>query len=309
MNFSKIPLVFNTVLSNLKKPFQPLLTRWDEYELANPKNAAIIKKWGKRFSFFLFAYFIFWLIFLKSIPTVSIIKDLETRNATEIYSDDNILMGRYFIQARTSIPADSIPGFVFHALVAIEDKRFFSHQGVDFKSWGRVLIRTIIGGDESGGGGSTLSQQLAKNLFPREKYLFLSLVRNKLKEIVIANRLERVYNKMELLTLYLNTVPFSENVYGLEVASKRFFSKSPIDLTIQEAAALMGTLKANTSYNPRKATEKVRLRRNLVLQQMVENKDIAEEIIRLSPVHKKKYRGYLQRKSDHTYSFSSTNKL
>jgi penicillin-binding protein 1A len=287
MNFSKIPLVFNTVLSNLKKPFQPLLTRWDEYELANPKNAAIIKKWGKRFSFFLFAYFIFWLIFLKSIPTVSIIKDLETRNATEIYSDDNILMGRYFIQARTSIPADSIPGFVFHALVAIEDKRFFSHQGVDFKSWGRVLIRTIIGGDESGGGGSTLSQQLAKNLFPREKYLFLSLVRNKLKEIVIANRLERVYNKMELLTLYLNTVPFSENVYGLEVASKRFFSKSPIDLTIQEAAALMGTLKANTSYNPRKATEKVRLRRNLVLQQMVENKDIAEEIIRLSPAHKK----------------------
>ena len=287
MNLSKIPLVIKTISSSLKKPFLPLIARWEEYELANPKKAGAIKKWSKRFSIVLSAYFLFWLIFLRPIPTVSAIQDLETRNATEIYSDDNVLMGRYFIQARTSIPADSIPGFVFHALVSIEDKRFFSHQGVDLKSWGRVIVRTILGGDESGGGGSTLSQQLAKNLFPREKYLFLSLVRNKLKEIIIANRLERVYSKMELLTLYLNTVPFSENVFGLEVASKRFFSKSPIDLNIQEAAALMGTLKANTLYNPRKATEKVRIRRNLVLQQMVENSHLTQEIIRLSPIHKK----------------------
>jgi len=286
MNLSKFPLVIKTI-SSLKKPFLPLIARWEEYELANPKKAGAIKKWSKRFSIVLSAYFLFWLIFLRPIPTVSAIQDLETRNATEIYSDDNVLMGRYFIQARTSIPADSIPGFVFHALVSIEDKRFFSHQGVDLKSWGRVIVRTILGGDESGGGGSTLSQQLAKNLFPREKYLFLSLVRNKLKEIIIANRLERVYSKMELLTLYLNTVPFSENVFGLEVASKRFFSKSPIDLNIQEAAALMGTLKANTLYNPRKATEKVRIRRNLVLQQMVENSHLTQEIIRLSPIHKK----------------------
>lgn len=287
MNLSKFPLVIKTISSSIKKPFLPLIARWEEYELANPKKAGAIKKWSKRFSIVLSAYFLFWLIFLRPIPTVSAIQDLETRNATEIYSDDNVLMGRYFIQARTSIPADSIPGFVFHALVSIEDKRFFSHQGVDLKSWGRVIVRTILGGDESGGGGSTLSQQLAKNLFPREKYLFLSLVRNKLKEIIIANRLERVYSKMELLTLYLNTVPFSENVFGLEVASKRFFSKSPIDLNIQEAAALMGTLKANTLYNPRKATEKVRIRRNLVLQQMVENSHLTQEIIRLSPIHKK----------------------
>lgn len=296
MNLSKIPLVINTIYSSLKKPFLPLIARWDKYELANPQKAVTIKKWGKRFSFVLSAYIFFWLIFLRPIPTVSVIQDLESRNATEIYSDDNVLMGRYFIQARTSIPADSIPGFVFHALVSIEDKRFFLHQGVDLKSWGRVLVRTILGGDESGGGGSTLSQQLAKNLFPREKYLFLSLVRNKLKEIIIANRLERVYSKMELLTLYLNTVPFSENVYGLEVASKRFFSKSPIDLNIQEAAALMGTLKANTLYNPRKATEKVRVRRNLVLQQMVENSHITQEIIRLSPIHKKNI-GHITKKN------------
>jgi len=287
MNLSKFPLVIKTISSSIKKPFLPLIARWEEYELANPKKAGAIKKWSKRFSIVISAYFLFWLIFLRPIPTVSAIQDLETRNATEIYSDDNVLMGRYFIQARTSIPADSIPGFVFHALVSIEDKRFFSHQGVDLKSWGRVIVRTILGGDESGGGGSTLSQQLAKNLFPREKYIFLSLVRNKLKEIIIANRLERVYSKMELLTLYLNTVPFSENVFGLEVASKRFFSKSPIDLNIQEAAALMGTLKANTLYNPRKATEKVRIRRNLVLQQMVENSHLTQEIIRLSPIHKK----------------------
>lgn len=287
MNFPKMPLVVNNLYANLKKQLLPLKIYWDNFEKEKPDSALLIKKWGKRVSYLILAYFFCWLIFLRSIPTISVIKELETRNATEIYSEDNVLMGRYFIQARTSIPADSIPGFVFHALVSIEDKRFFSHQGVDLKSWGRVLIRTIIGGDESGGGGSTLSQQLAKNLFPREKYLFLSLLRNKLKEIVIAYRLERVYNKMELLTLYLNTVPFSENVYGIEVASKRFFSKSPIDLSIQEAAALMGTLKANTSYNPRKATEKVRIRRNLVMQQMVENSHIKEEIINVSPVHKK----------------------
>ena len=287
MNLPKMPLVIDKIISPLIKALLPVKVRWEKYENDYPKNAILIKTWGKRFSYLILAYFLLWLVFLRPIPTITIIKELETRNATEIYSDDNILMGRYFIQARTSIPADSIPGFVFHALVAIEDKRFFSHQGVDLKSWARVLVRTVLGGDESGGGGSTLSQQLAKNLFPREKFLFLSLIRNKLKEIVIANRLERVYTKMELLTLYLNTVPFSENVYGIEVASKRFFSKSPIDLTIQEAAALMGTLKANTSYNPRKATEKVRIRRNLVLQQMVENKQIKEEIIRLSPVHKK----------------------
>jgi len=287
MNLPKMPLVIDKIISPLIKALLPVKVRWEKYENDYPKNAILIKSWGKRFSYLILAYFLLWLVFLRPIPTITIIKELETRNATEIYSDDNILMGRYFIQARTSIPADSIPGFVFHALVAIEDKRFFSHQGVDLKSWGRVLVRTVLGGDESGGGGSTLSQQLAKNLFPREKFLFLSLIRNKLKEIIIANRLERVYTKMELLTLYLNTVPFSENVYGIEVASKRFFSKSPIDLTIQEAAALMGTLKANTSYNPRKATEKVRIRRNLVLQQMVENKQIKEEIIRLSPVHKK----------------------
>jgi penicillin-binding protein 1A len=287
MKFTKISLVFESAVSSLKKPLLPFLTFWVGYEQANPQRAASIKKWGKRGAYFLLAYFIFWLIFLKSIPTVSVLRDLESRNATEIYSDDQILMGRYFVQARTSIPADSIPGFVFHALVAIEDKRFFSHRGVDLRSWGRVLVRTIIGGDDSGGGGSTLSQQLAKNLFPREKYLFLSLLRSKVKEIIIARKLERVYSKMELLTLYLNTVPFSENVYGIEVASKRFFSKSPMNLTLSEAAALMGTLKANTLYNPRKATEKVRIRRNLVLRQMLENSHITHEITRLSPIHKK----------------------
>ena len=136
MNFSKIPLVFNFVLSTLKKPFLPLMTQWVEYENSNPKRAESIKKWGNRLLIFLSAYFFFWLIFLKSIPTVSLIRDLETRNATEIYSDDNILMGRYFIQARTSIPADSIPGFVFHALVSIEDKRFFFSSGSRFKKLG-----------------------------------------------------------------------------------------------------------------------------------------------------------------------------
>ena len=152
MNLPKMPLVIDKIISPFIKALLPVKVRWEKYEIENPKNASLIKTWSKRFSYLILAYFLLWLVFLRPIPTVSIIKELETRNATEIYSDDNILMGRYFIQARTSIPADSIPGFVFHALVAIEDKRFFSHQGVDLKSWGRVLVRTVIGGDESGCG-------------------------------------------------------------------------------------------------------------------------------------------------------------
>jgi len=270
----------------LQHRYEGLVVRWKAYEAIEPLRAARIRRYARLGSILLGFYLLLWVIFLRQLPTVTALEELETRNATEIYSGDGVLMGRYFVQIRTSISSDSIPGYVFQALAAIEDKRFFFHTGVDLKSWGRVLFRTVLGGDESGGGGSTLSQQLAKNLYPRENHFFLSLLRNKVREIIIARRLERVYDKMALLTLYLNTVPFSENVYGLEVASKRFFGKSPAGLSLEEAAALMGTLKANTLYNPRKAPEKVRERRNLVLRQMLVNPNIGLEIARRSPMHR-----------------------
>jgi penicillin-binding protein 1A len=126
-------------------------------------------------------------------------------------------------------------------------------------------------GQESAGGGSTLSQQLAKNLFPREDYWVASMLINKYREFIIASRLEKVYSKEELLTFYINTVPFGENIFGLDAASDRYFSKTAEQLSIDECALLVGLLKASSYYNPRNFPERAVNRRNVVLHQMMVN--------------------------------------
>ncbi|MBK6946679.1 MAG: transglycosylase domain-containing protein [Haliscomenobacter sp.] len=213
------------------------------------------------------ALFVFRTIIALSVPSVRALREIQTQIATEVYSADSILLGRYFNQYRTVVQYQDIPPHVFQALVATEDSRFYQHRGVDYRAWGRVLFRTIIRGDRSGGGG-TLSQQLAKNLLPRKEYRFLSLVINKMREIVIAGRLERAYSKEEILTLYLNTVPFPENVFGIDVAARRFFNKAPSLLNVAEGATLIGVLRATTYYNPVRFPERALTRRNIVLQQM-----------------------------------------
>jgi penicillin-binding protein 1A len=132
-------------------------------------------------------------------------------------------------------------------------------------------VKSILLQNRSAGGGSTLSQQVAKNLYPRTDYGFFSLPVNKLREAIIAYRMERIYSKEEILTLYLNTVPFSENIFGIEVAAERFFSKSPKNLEIHEAAVLVGMLKANNYYNPHNNPDRAKERRNVVIDQMTKN--------------------------------------
>ncbi len=188
--------------------------------------------------------------------------------ASEVLADDGSLLGRYYIENRSNVKYEDISPDFIHALVATEDARFFQHHGVDLRSWSRVLIKSVLMKDRSSGGGSTISQQLAKNLYPREEYGFGSLVVNKLKEVVIAQRLERLYSKEEILELYLNTVPFSENTYGIKVAAHRFFSTTPNRLNPTQSAVLVGMLKATTRYNPIKFPERSVERRNLVLAQM-----------------------------------------
>ncbi|MEK7258116.1 MAG: transglycosylase domain-containing protein, partial [Bacteroidota bacterium] len=146
---------------------------------------------------------------------------------------------------------------------------FYEHSGVDYRAWARVVWRTIILRQKTSGGGSTLSQQLAKNLFPRQKFWLLETPVNKAKEIVIARRLERVFNKERLLALYLNTMPFSDNVFGIKAAAQRFFNCSPDSLTVEQGALLIGTLKATTAYHPIKKPERATRRRNQVLARMV----------------------------------------
>ena len=130
------------------------------------------------------------------------------------------------------------------------------------------LLKVFFLQKESSGGGSTITQQLAKNLYPRKSFAFLSLPINKIREIIIAKRLENAYTKDEILVLYLNTVPFGDNVYGIKTAADRFFSTSVKSLTADQAAVLIGMLKATHTYNPRVFPDRAKQRRNVVLAQM-----------------------------------------
>ena len=195
---------------------------------------------------------------------------LNFRNATAsvVLSDDGEFIGQFFTENRTNISYGQIPSHLLNALIATEDARFFEHEGIDTRSLFRVMLKTILINDRHSGGGSTLTQQLAKNMFGRKKYGPLTVVLNKIKELMLAHRLERVFNKEEILTLYLNTVSFGEDVYGIEAASLRYFNKKVELLNIQESAVLIGLLKANTFYNPRLHPENAKIRRNVVLKQM-----------------------------------------
>lgn len=202
------------------------------------------------------------------IPEGEELTRISHHTASEIYSVDSVLLGRYFVENRTSITYEEIPQTFLNALIATEDARFLEHEGVDYRSLGRVLIKTILMGDRSAGGGSTLSQQLAKNLFPRKGNGLWDLAAAKVREGIVASRMEAIYSKEALLTLYLNTVSFGEDVYGLETAAIRYFSKRPIDLSVQESAVLVAMLKATNAYNPRLYPEDAMRRRNTVLSQM-----------------------------------------
>ncbi|MBL6447288.1 transglycosylase domain-containing protein [Fulvivirga sp. 29W222] len=225
---------------------------------------------------FLFFYFSVKLGVFGKLPERATLQKIENNTATEIYSADSVLIGKFYIQERTHARYDELSKHVIDALVATEDARFFEHEGIDYRSLTRVFFKTFLMLDRSSGGGSTISQQLAKNLFPRKDHGWLSIPVSKVKEAIIANRLESIYSKEEILTLYLNTVPFGDNVYGIEMAARRFFNKKTKNLNLQEAAVLIGMLKANYSYNPRLYPENSFTRRNVVLGQMAKYGYITE---------------------------------
>lgn len=203
------------------------------------------------------------------------LKDFENELATTVLSDDGITLGRYFSKNREKIEFDSIPQHLLNCLVATEDVRYYKHDGVDGYSMFRVVFKSLILRDKSSGGGSTITQQLAKNMYGRKSYGFLTMPVIKTKEIILASRLEEIYSKDEILGLYLNTVAFGENIYGIQSASKRFFNKPANQLKIEEGAVLIGMLKANTYYNPRLHKENALTRRNVVLKQTLKSEYIS----------------------------------
>ncbi len=202
------------------------------------------------------------------LPTKTQLVNIQNEEASLVYSNDGTLIGKYFAENRTNILWDEVPEHLVNALIATEDKRFYLHDGYDSRSYLRVFFKTILLRNSSAGGGSTLTQQLIKNLYGRGDYGFLSMPVNKLKEAIMASRLEDVFTKEEILLLYLNSVPFGEDVYGIEAASKRYFDKHASELNIQESAVLVGILKANTYYNPRRNPDNAKRRRNQILELM-----------------------------------------
>ncbi len=223
--------------------------------------------------FILFVFFLFlvWAGIFGPIPTRDQLASIRQNTASEVYSSDGRLMGRYFLENRLTVGNDRVSPHVIHALVATEDARFFEHHGIDYISLGRVLLKTILLRERAQGGGSTISEQLARNLYPRPGKKWTILLVSKVKEAIIAARLEKVYDKEQILMLYLNTVPFGEDIYGIETASLRFFSKHAGALNPAEAATLIGMLAANTAYNPRLHPQRSLHRRNIVLRRMGEH--------------------------------------
>jgi penicillin-binding protein 1A len=214
--------------------------------------------------------------FTGPVPSSAELQNIKNPVSTEVYASDGRLLGRYYIENRTNVSFDKISPNVINALIATEDSRFYKHRGIDEIALLRVFMKSLLLQDRSSGGGSTLSQQIAKNLYPRKSFGPLTMPINKLRESIIAYRLEKLYTKEEILTLYLNTVPFAENTFGIGVASERFYNKPPSKLKVPEAATLIGMLKANNSYNPRKNPERSLERRNVVIDQMVKYDYITE---------------------------------
>jgi len=196
------------------------------------------------------------------------LQEFKNQTASLVLSEEGQLIGKFYAKNRTNIKYEQLPIHLVNALISTEDARYFEHEGVDSRSLMRVLFKTIISNKKSSGGGSTINQQLAKNMYGRKNYGPLTMLVNKTKEAFLAYRLESIYSKEEILTLYLNTVPFGENVLGIEAASRRFFNKSISKIKIEEAAVLVGMLKANTYYNPRLYPKNAVQRRNVVLSQM-----------------------------------------
>ena len=211
-----------------------------------------------------------WLGFM---PSFEELENPRSNLASEVWSADGEVLGYIGIENRSSLTYSEITNGgknmnLINALVATEDVRFYDHAGIDARSLARVFFKTLVGRHSSSGGGSTITQQLAKNLFPRERKSKLGLIHSKFKEWVVAVKLEHNYSKEEILAMYLNTVDFGSNAYGIETAAHTFFDKSPSELTVDEAAVLVGLLKAPTSYSPVLHPDNAMRRRNVVLSQM-----------------------------------------
>ena len=198
-------------------------------------------------------------------PSLAELENPQSAISSDVLAADGTLLGRYYVLDRSNSKFSDISPSIINALVATEDARFYEHAGIDPFATIAIPMYLLM---HKKRGSSTITQQLAKNLFPRQSESFLTLPFMKLKEWVLAVKLERNLTKNEIITLYLNTVPFGDNVYGIKNASLTFYNKIPDKVSIDEAATLVGMLKGNTIYNPRSHPKKSKDREIVVLEQM-----------------------------------------
>lgn len=233
-------------------------------------------------SYFSFLGLIIFLLFLISMgwlgfmPSFEELENPKTNLATEIYSEDGNLLGKFYIENRSNVNYQDISPHLVNALLATEDARFYKHSGVDFQALMRVGFGILTFSHQ--GGGSTITQQLAKNLFPRKQGdSKFKLLFTKLKEWVVAAKLERNYTKEEIIAMYFNTVDFGNMSHGIKSAARTYFDKTPSEINEVEAALLVGMLKAPTLYSPTRNPDNAVHRRNVVLKQMEKYDYISEE--------------------------------
>ena len=245
---------------------------------------ALKKKIVKWFWFLLvtpFAALILLLILVwafADIPSIEQLENPDTKLATQVIAEEGEILTTYHIENRTFVSYEELAPSLVQAAVATEDKRFYEHSGVDLQSLGRVLFKTLLSHDSSQGGGSTITQQLAKTLYPRGEHVGKAkMVWIKLKEWITAIKLERNYTKEEIVDMYLNAIFFGSNSYGISSAASQFFGKKPSELLTEESAVLVGMVNKPTRYNPAINPESALRRRNLVLERMGEMKYITPE--------------------------------
>ena len=226
----------------------------------------------------IFGFFIYlWNV---STPSFEELENPKFDLASVIYDEKGVVIGKYFVENREQVTYDSINTSLIKAAIAVEDVRFFDHNGIDYKALWRVGIKTIILGEKQSGGGSTITQQLAKLLYKRPEIKNLNSLRSKvsiihikLKEWVTAIKLEHNYTKEEILAIYLNKFEFVNGAHGIQSAARIYFNKDQKDLQIEECALLMGMLQNPSYYNPVRFSKRAKVRRNEVIQKLMAGAD------------------------------------
>lgn len=260
-----------------------------QYQHGAPKKASYKKLLKALWLFFfigVFTVFAFFFLlangFIVDLPDTKELENPRLSLASEIISADDKVLGKFYKENRTPIEYSELPENIVKALVSTEDERYYKHAGVDYEAVLRAVGR--LGSD---GGGSTITQQLAKMLFSGRPKNTAERITQKLGEWVVAVQLEKRFTKEEIIALYLNKFEFNWNAIGIKNASKLFFNKEPKDLKIEESAVLVGMLKSPSLYNPKRNPDKAKLRREVVLKQMVKNEELSQteyDSLRLLPL-------------------------